>query len=130
MLLNGYEKIARWANRSSRVLASAATYADVISERDAALLREKTAREHKVPFIQDVNLMDKRVLETRSDGTFSRADFVFERERYVYICPGEKLLHTTGTVIDGGTLRYRASKIAKPGCFSRLDRIEMARPKP
>ena len=46
----------------------------------------------------------------RSDGTFSRADFVFDRERNVYICPGGKLLHTTGTVIDGGTLRYRASK--------------------
>jgi len=46
----------------------------------------------------------------RTDGTFSRADFVFDRERNVYICPGGKLLHTTGTVIDGGTLRYRAAK--------------------
>ena len=46
----------------------------------------------------------------RSDGTFSRADFVFDRERNIYICPGGKLLHTTGTVIEGGTLRYRASK--------------------
>jgi len=46
----------------------------------------------------------------RTDGTFSRADFVFDRERNVYICPGRKLLHTTGTVIDGGTLRYRAAK--------------------
>src|SRR3974390_3252488 len=46
----------------------------------------------------------------RSDGTLSRADFVFDRERNVYICPGGKLLHTTGTVIEGGTLRYRASK--------------------
>jgi transposase len=46
----------------------------------------------------------------RTDGTFSRADFVFDRERNVYICPKGKLLHTTGTVIDGGTLRYRASK--------------------
>jgi transposase len=48
---------------------------------------------------------------TRSDGTFSRADFVFDRERNVYICPGGKLLHTTGTVIDGGTLRYCAFKM-------------------
>ena len=46
----------------------------------------------------------------RTDGTFSRADFVFDRERNVYICPGGKLLRTTGTVIDGGTLRYRAAK--------------------
>jgi transposase len=46
----------------------------------------------------------------RSDGTFSRSDFVFDRSRNVYICPGGKLLHTTGTVIDDSTLRYRASK--------------------
>ena len=46
----------------------------------------------------------------RSDGTYSRADFVFDRSRNIYICPNGKLLHTTGTVIDGGTLRYRASE--------------------
>ena len=46
----------------------------------------------------------------RSDGTFSRVDFVFNRSRNIYICPNGKLLHTTGTVIDGSTLRYRASK--------------------
>jgi len=46
----------------------------------------------------------------RSDGTFSRAEFVFDRSRNIYICPEGKLLHTTGTVIDGHTLRYRASK--------------------
>jgi transposase len=46
----------------------------------------------------------------RTDGTFSRADFIFDRSRNVYICPGGKLLHTTGTIIDGGTLRYRAAK--------------------
>ena len=44
------------------------------------------------------------------DGTFSRADFVFDRSRNIYVCPNGKLLHTTGTVIDGSTLRYRASK--------------------
>jgi hypothetical protein len=44
----------------------------------------------------------------RSDGTLGRADFVFDRERNA--CPGGKLLHTTGTVIDGHTLRYRAAK--------------------
>ena len=46
----------------------------------------------------------------RTDGTFSRADFVFDRSHNVYVCPNGKLLHTTGTVIDGSTLRYRASK--------------------
>ena len=46
----------------------------------------------------------------RDDGTFSRADFVFDKERNVYVCPNNKLLHTTGTVHDGYALRYRASK--------------------
>jgi transposase len=63
-------------------------------------------------------LVDRRIAphipvwdkSARTDGTFSRADFVFDRERNVYICPKGKLLHTTGTVIDGSTLRYRASK--------------------
>ena len=52
--------------------------------------------------------------------TFSRADFVFDRERNVYICPGGKLLHTTGTVIDGGTLRYRASKVDCDVCAFKM----------
>src|SRR6185503_9846738 len=63
----------------------------------------------------------------RSDGTFSRADFVFDRERNVYICPGGKLLHTTGTVIDGHTLRYRASKrdamVARSKCSAPPTRL-------
>jgi Transposase DDE domain len=46
----------------------------------------------------------------REDGTFSRADFVFDKERDVYVCPNNKLLHTTGTVHDGYALRYRAAK--------------------
>ena len=56
---------------------------------------------------------------TRSDGTFSRADFVFDRERNVYICPGGKLLHTA-SVIDGGTLRYRASKVDCDVCAFKM----------
>jgi len=56
----------------------------------------------------------------RSDGTFSRADFVFDRSRNVYICPGGKLLHTTGTVIEGSTYRYRASKRDCDGCLFKM----------
>jgi hypothetical protein len=41
-------------------------------------------------------------------------------ERNVYICPGGKLLHTTGTVIDGGTLRYRASKVDCDVCAFKM----------
>lgn len=46
----------------------------------------------------------------RDDGTFSRRDFRWHRRRGVYICPNNKVLHTTGTVHDGKMLRYRASK--------------------
>src|SRR5947208_11747173 len=44
------------------------------------------------------------------DGTFSRSDFRWDRRRGVYICPNNKVLHTTGTVHEGTMLRYRASK--------------------
>jgi transposase len=46
----------------------------------------------------------------RDDGTFSRSDFRWDRRRGAYICPNNKVLHTTGTVYDGTLLRYRASK--------------------
>jgi hypothetical protein len=46
----------------------------------------------------------------REDGTFSREDFRFDKERNVYICPANKTPTTTGTVInDGETLRYLAT---------------------
>jgi transposase len=45
----------------------------------------------------------------RADGTFSRADFKFDQDHDVYVCPSGKLLGTTGRVHDGRTLRYRAS---------------------
>jgi len=56
----------------------------------------------------------------REDGTFSRADFVFDRDRNVYICPNNKLLHTTGTVHDGYALRYRASKADCDACAFKM----------
>ncbi len=49
----------------------------------------------------------------REDGTFSRADFTFDKERNVYVCPAGKLLTTTGSVGPDHVLRYRASK---PDC--------------
>jgi hypothetical protein len=46
----------------------------------------------------------------REDGTFSREDFRFDKERDVYICPAGKTLRTTGTLVnDGETLLYMAS---------------------
>ncbi len=47
----------------------------------------------------------------RKDGTFSRADFSFDGERDVYVCPGGKLLKTTGRVHKDDQLLYRASKL-------------------
>ncbi len=45
----------------------------------------------------------------RDDGTFSRSDFAFDKERNVYVCPAGKLLTTTGRVHDGRTILYLAS---------------------
>jgi transposase len=45
----------------------------------------------------------------RDDGTFSRSDFKFDKERNVYVCPAGKLLKTTGRILSDNTLRYLAS---------------------
>jgi hypothetical protein len=53
----------------------------------------------------------------RQDGTFSRADFIYDRERDLYRCPGGSPLTTGGTLVnDGATLLYRASKVDCDGC--------------
>ena len=46
----------------------------------------------------------------REDGTFSRPDFTFDKERNVYVCPAGKLLTTTGNLGDDHVLRYLALK--------------------
>jgi hypothetical protein len=58
----------------------------------------------------------------REDGTFSREDFAFDRERDIYTCPAGKTLTTTRTVVSDEQLLYRASKrdcdvcLFKPRC--------------
>ena len=47
---------------------------------------------------------------SRNDGTLSRDDFSFDKERNVYVCPKGKLLTTTGAVGADHTLRYFALK--------------------
>jgi hypothetical protein len=42
-------------------------------------------------------------------GPFSRADFVFDRRRNIYICPGGAELTSTGNV-DQSHVYYRANK--------------------
>ena len=60
-----------------------------------------------------VTVFDK---SERRDGTFSRDDFTYDHAIDVYVCPGGKLLTTTGSLIDGATLRYRASKYDCQAC--------------
>jgi transposase len=62
-------------------------------------------------------LMDRKITphvpvwdkSSRADGKFSRADFVFDRERNVYVCPAGKLLTNNGLIDQGRILPYRAS---------------------
>jgi transposase len=54
-----------------------------------------------------VTVFDKSM---RQDGTFSRDDFIYDHVGDVYTCPAGKMLTTTGSRVDGATLRYRASK--------------------
>ena len=46
----------------------------------------------------------------REDGTFSRADFIYDNATDTYTCPGGKPLTTTGRVHDGRTVLYRAAQ--------------------
>jgi hypothetical protein len=54
----------------------------------------------------------------RDDGTFSRSDFRYDPMNDVYHCPGGKRLGTSGTVHEGKTLLYRASKF---DCDAQFD---------
>ena len=64
----------------------------------------------------------------RHDGTFSRADFVFDQERNIYICPGGAELTSTGNIDRGHIVYYRASKndcstcSLKPRCTTAVAR--------
>ena len=52
----------------------------------------------------------------RDDGTFMRADFTYDDNGNIYICPAGKTLTTTGRMSDGKTLYYRASKLDCDPC--------------
>ena len=45
---------------------------------------------------------------TRDDGTFSRADFVWNKRKNMYVCPAGKTLTTTGHASTDHTIRYNA----------------------
>ena len=52
----------------------------------------------------------------REDGTFSRADFKWDADRNLFVCPKGKMLKSTGKVHDGRTRLYRASKLDCDPC--------------
>jgi transposase len=70
---------------------------------------------------------------TRDDGTFSRADFTFDQERDVYVCPAGNLLTTTGSVGADHVLRYLALKCdcgpcsLKPQCCPKTPSRKVTR---
>jgi transposase len=69
----------------------------------------------------------------REDGTLSRDDFTFDRDRNVHVCPQGKLLHTTGRIHDGETILYRASTydcgpcLLKPQCCPKAPERKIPR---
>jgi hypothetical protein len=72
------------------------------------LVKDKKIAPH-IPVIDKSN---------REDGTFSREDFSFDKERNVYTCPAGKVLTTTGKLVnDGETLLYLASTRDCRGCL-------------
>jgi transposase len=64
----------------------------------------------------------------RHDGTFSRADFVFDPARNIYVCPGGAVLTSTGNIDQGHIVYYRAGKndcatcSLKPKCTTAVVR--------
>ncbi len=66
--------------------------------------------------------------EVAADGKFTRAEFTYDSDRNLYICPGGKELKTSGTVYDGTTLKYIAKRSdcgqcpLKPQCTTGRER--------
>ena len=58
-------------------------------------------------------------LSARSDGSFSRDDFVFDAKRNVYICPDGHELTSSGNVDQGRIVYYRGRKRVCAGCQLR-----------
>lgn len=68
-----------------------------------------------------VPLLDR---EHQTHGFFTRADFAFDTENNVFICPGRKHLRSTGLVRPDGTMPYWASTTDCRACSLRLRRAK------
>ncbi len=66
--------------------------------------------------------------EVAADGKFPRADFIYDEERNLYVCPNGKELKTSGTPHGGATLKYIAKRsdcgqcALKPECTTGRER--------
>ena len=60
---------------------------------------------HEKKIVPHIPVIDK---SKREDGSLSREDFTFDKDRNVYVCPQGKLLHTPGRIHGGETVLYRA----------------------
>jgi transposase len=102
------ERFGLWPRR----LAADAGYGS--AENLAWLVHERGIEPH-------VPVFDK---SQRTDGTFSRDDFAYERERDCYICPAgkelrqrQKIYRMPRPLVDAdGMMRYRASKLDCERC--------------
>src|SRR4051794_38655472 len=63
---------------------------------------------HEKKIAPHIPVIDK---SKREDGTFSREDFIFDKERDIYTCPAGKILTTTRKIMNDEHLLYRASKL-------------------
>ena len=63
---------------------------------------------HEKKIAPHIPVIDK---SKREDGTFSREDFIFDKERDIYTCPAGKILTTTRKIMNDAHLLYRASKL-------------------
>ncbi len=76
----------------------------------------------------DPHIPVKDQSEIAPDGKFTRAEFAYDKERDLYLCPGGKKLKTSGTVHDGATIKYIAKRNdcascpLKPQCTSGRER--------
>src|SRR5437660_109324 len=102
------ERFGLWPER----LAADAAYGS--AENLAWLVHERAIEPH-------IPVFDK---SQRTDGTFSRDDFAYDRERDCYICPAgkelrkrQKIYRVPRPLVDEhGMMRYRASKLDRESC--------------
>ena len=80
----------------------------------AANLNWLVNEKHIAPYVP---VIDK---SKRTDGTFSREDFLFDKEHDTYTCPAGKVLTTTGTIVNVDELLYRASKLDCDVCAFKM----------